>query len=66
MPIPKEPSTYSSIEGSKEKNNKVDPTKISKASDSLKPTVSNPTTSSSSMRKASSTKKIDSTSMVIQ
>jgi hypothetical protein len=66
MPIPTEPRKYSNIEGKDIRNNKVDPTKISTASDSLKPTVSNPTTSSRRIRKASNKKEIDSTSMVVQ
>jgi hypothetical protein len=66
MPKPSEPRKYSNIEGKEVRKRSVEPIKIKSASDSLKPTVSNPTTSSKSMRKAKNKKVIDSTSMVLQ
>jgi hypothetical protein len=66
MPKPSEPRKYSNIEGNEIRSRSVEPIKIKSASDRLKPTVSNPTTSSKSMRRARNKKMIDSTSMVRQ
>jgi hypothetical protein len=64
MPKPSEPRKYSNIEGNEVRKRTVEPIKIKSASDSLKPTVSNPNTSSKSRREASNKKVTDTTSIV--
>jgi hypothetical protein len=64
-PKPSEPRKYSNTEGNEVRKRTVEPTKIKTASDNLKPTVSNPNTSSNSMRKAINKKVTDSISMFV-
>jgi hypothetical protein len=63
-PTPSEPRKYNNAEGNEVRKRRVEPIKIKSASDSVKPTVSNPNTRSTSMRNASNKKMIDSFSMV--